>query len=139
MLLTTTYLGQQQKGNSLLSFRGKKKFSAAEQYSELINASDISSKDMIAGLQNAGGINVTRSSLSVTLHVHCLYFFNVSLYYEGAGIAQSVYRLATCWKVRGSNPGGARFSAPIQTGSGAHPASCTLGTGSFPGVRAAGA
>jgi hypothetical protein len=29
------------------------------------------------------------------------------------------------------------FSAPIQTGSGAHPASCTMGTGSFPGVKAA--
>jgi hypothetical protein len=32
-----------------------------------------------------------------------------------------------------------RFSAPIQTGSGAHPASCTMGNGSFPGVKAAGA
>jgi hypothetical protein len=31
------------------------------------------------------------------------------------------------------------LSAPIQTGSGAHPASCTMGTGSFPGVKAAGA
>ena len=30
-------------------------------------------------------------------------------------------------------PLGARFSAPIQTGPGAHPASCTMGTGSFPG------
>ena len=28
----------------------------------------------------------------------------------------------------------ARFSAPVQTGPGAHPASCTMGTGSFPGV-----
>jgi hypothetical protein len=30
---------------------------------------------------------------------------------------------------------GARFSAPVQTGPGAHPASCTKGTGSFPGVK----
>jgi len=30
---------------------------------------------------------------------------------------------------------GARFSAPAQTGPEAHPASCTMGTGSFPGVR----
>ena len=38
--------------------------------------------------------------------------------------------------VQGSNPGGrARFSAPVQTGPGAHPASCTMGTGSFPGVK----
>ena len=27
---------------------------------------------------------------------------------------------------------GARFSVPVQTGPGAHPASCTVGTGSFP-------
>jgi len=29
----------------------------------------------------------------------------------------------------------ARFSAPVQTGPEAHPASCTMGTGSFLGVR----
>ena len=32
-------------------------------------------------------------------------------------------------------PVGARFSTPVQTGPGAHPASCTMGTGSFPGVK----
>jgi hypothetical protein len=30
---------------------------------------------------------------------------------------------------------GARFSAEVQTVLGAHPASCTMGTGSFPGVN----
>ena len=30
---------------------------------------------------------------------------------------------------------GMRFSAPVQTGPGAHPPSCTKGTGSFPGVK----
>ena len=30
---------------------------------------------------------------------------------------------------------GARFFAPAQTDPGAHPASCTMGTGSFPGVK----
>ena len=30
---------------------------------------------------------------------------------------------------------GARFSVPVQTGPGAHPASCTMGTGSFLGVK----
>jgi len=30
---------------------------------------------------------------------------------------------------------GARFFAPVQTGPGAHPASCTMGTESFPGVK----
>jgi len=32
-------------------------------------------------------------------------------------------------------PARSRFSAPIQTGPGAHPAYCTMGTGSFPGVK----
>jgi len=30
---------------------------------------------------------------------------------------------------------GARFSAPVQTAPGAHPASCTMGTRSFPRVK----
>ena len=34
-------------------------------------------------------------------------------------------------------PVGARFSAPVQTGPGAHPASYIMGTGSFPGVQRA--
>jgi len=32
-------------------------------------------------------------------------------------------------------PVGSRFSAPVQTGPGAHPPSCTMGTGTFPGVK----
>ena len=32
-------------------------------------------------------------------------------------------------------PVGARFSAPVKTDPWAHPASCTIGTGSFPGVK----
>jgi len=34
----------------------------------------------------------------------------------------------------GSNPGGGRDFPPVQTSPGAHPASCKMGTGSFPGV-----
>ena len=33
---------------------------------------------------------------------------------------------------------GARFSAPVQTGPEAHPTSCTMGSGSFPGVQRPG-
>jgi hypothetical protein len=33
---------------------------------------------------------------------------------------------------------GARFFAHVQTDSGAHPTSCTMGTGSFPGVKRPG-
>ena len=32
----------------------------------------------------------------------------------------------------------ATFSAPVQTGPGAHPASYTMGTGSFPGIKRTG-
>jgi hypothetical protein len=39
------------------------------------------------------------------------------------------------WRSGDRIPVGARFSSPVQTGTGAHPASCTMGTGSFPGVK----
>ena len=43
---------------------------------------------------------------------------------------------ATCSGLDGPGiPVGERFSAPVQTGPEAHPASCTMGTGSFPGVK----
>ena len=32
-------------------------------------------------------------------------------------------------------PVGTRYSAPVQNGPGPHPASCTMGTGSFPEVK----
>ena len=35
-------------------------------------------------------------------------------------------------------PVGVRFSAPVQTDSGAHPASCTMSTWFFPGVKSSG-
>jgi hypothetical protein len=35
-------------------------------------------------------------------------------------------------------PVGARFFAHVQNGPGTHPASCTMGTGSFPGVKRPG-
>ena len=47
-------------------------------------------------------------------------------------------KIETCYGLGG--PGiesrwGARFSAPVHTGPGAHPASNTMGTGPFPGVK----
>jgi hypothetical protein len=38
-------------------------------------------------------------------------------------------------RARDRFPVGARFSTPVQTGLGAHPASYTVDTGSFPGVK----
>jgi hypothetical protein len=49
--------------------------------------------------------------------------------------------ITTCygWTVRRSNSSwGTRFSAPVQIDPGAHPASYTMGTGSFPGVKRPG-
>jgi len=50
----------------------------------------------------------------------------------------SVVRIATGYGLDGlgiESRWGARFSVPVQTGPGAHPVSCTIGTGSFPGVK----
>ena len=51
----------------------------------------------------------------------------------------SVVGIATGYELEGpgieSRWGGARFPAPVHTGPGAHPASSTMGTGSFPGVK----
>ena len=55
-----------------------------------------------------------------------------------AKIAQSVQRLVTSWTVRDSNPGGERFSALVQTSSGAHISHYIMGTGSLPGVNRPG-
>ena len=57
-----------------------------------------------------------------------------------ARIAQSVQRLRYGLDSPGieSRWGGARFSASVQTGPGSNPASCTMGTGSFPGVKRPG-
>jgi hypothetical protein len=38
----------------------------------------------------------------------------------------------------GTHPGRARFSAPFETGPVAHPTSCKVDTGSFPGVKRLG-
>jgi hypothetical protein len=55
--------------------------------------------------------------------------------YGGPG---SSVGIATGYRLDGSGDQllvGARFSAPVQTGPGAHPASCTTGTRFFPGVE----
>jgi hypothetical protein len=49
--------------------------------------------------------------------------YGLSVCVGGAGIAQSVWRLATGWTVRGLDPGGGRDFP-----RGSLPASCTLGT-----------
>jgi hypothetical protein len=57
----------------------------------------------------------------------------------GAGIAQSVQRLATGWKVRGSNPGGGEIFRTYPDRPWDPPSLLYNGYRVFPGVKAAGA
>ena len=65
---------------------------------------------------------------------------SVHYVFSSVGRDSSVSIVTMGWMVQGSNPsgGGVRISAPVQTGPGAYPASCTVGTGSFPGVKQPG-
>ena len=47
-------------------------------------------------------------------------------------------QLATDWTVRGSNHDEANFTAPVETGPGAHPAYYKIRTGSFPRIKRPG-
>ena len=67
-------------------------------------------------------------------------FWTVSPEYEGSMLLRlgRAVGIATGYGLDG--PGiesrwGPRFSTPVQTGPGAHSASCKMGTGSFPGVK----
>jgi hypothetical protein len=85
--------------------------------------------------------NHTNSVLGNIVFCKLLKYFSLHLS-QGAGVAQSVWCLATDWTT-----GRSRFdfrqgqriiplASCVQTGSGTHPASCTMGTGGpFPGVK----
>ena len=85
----------------------------------------------------------TRSEESIVCLCVCVCLSNSVKTQKGSGLGKfcgpgSVVRIALGYGKDG--PGiesrwGARFSAPVQTGPGAHPASCTMGTRSFPGVK----
>jgi hypothetical protein len=68
------------------------------------------------------------------LYKHLL---SLSFYTCGAGIAQSVTDSLGAGRSGDQISVGARFSTPVQTGPGDHPASYTrtMGTGSFPGGK----
>jgi hypothetical protein len=71
------------------------------------------------------------------MHLYVLSYYFAKLINNHFGPGSSV-SIVTDYGLDG--PGfesrwGARFSTSVQTGPGAHPASCTKGTGSFPGVN----
>jgi hypothetical protein len=93
-----------------------------------------------------------RLSFNGTVNALCIYHHSIMIYRYcmlpefscGAGVAQSVQRLATGWTTEGSEFE-SRYRqdfSPLQSVQtvGAHPASYPMGTeGSYPGGKAAGA
>ena len=82
-----------------------------------------------------------RLTMLRTLSRHCIEHYKLSDVYLIYGEPGYVSRYSDSLQARRSGdriPVGARFSAPVQTGPGAHPASYTMGTGSFPGVKRPG-
>ena len=57
---------------------------------------------------------------------------------SGRGYCSWCCYLLRAWRPGDRIPAGTKFSAPVQTGPGAHSPSCAMGTGSFPGVKRLG-
>jgi len=77
--------------------------------------------------------------LCTVKHDHCSIVFTDRMGFIGKSVISDCVRNMLSIKVyscvKKKNPGGGRNFPPVQTGPGAHPASCTMGTGSFPGVN----
>ena len=79
------------------------------------------------------GLTGTLTKISEPLNEKCTYTQLI--------LHTPIKQLYLQWRAgrsEGRIPVGARFSATVQTGPGAHPASCTMGTGTFPGVKRPG-
>jgi len=75
-----------------------------------------------------------------TFHsVHSLIYGGCIHLCEGPGSSVGIATELRAGQSGDRIPVEARFSAPVQTSPRAHPASCTMGTESFPGVKSAGA
>jgi hypothetical protein len=79
-----------------------------------------------------------RSQVWVGTELHLVGYFswvNIVTHQGGPGSSVGIVTGYGLDSLRIKSRWGARFSAPVQTGPGAHPASCIMGTGSFPGVK----
>ena len=75
----------------------------------------------------------------VSIHIDCM-IINLALH-RGTDGSEELSRYSESLRAGRSGdriPVGVRFSAPVQTAPGAHPASYTMGTGSFPWVKRPG-
>jgi hypothetical protein len=93
-------------------------------------------KAMLAAVQSTTFCLPCLVSKNMNIETYKITILPFVLYGYGAGVAQSVWCLATGCTIGVRSPAGAKdFSSVlcVQTGSGAHPACCTMGTGgSFP-------
>jgi len=110
-------------------------------FSRLIlgNISDCLFMDVYCPISPTMNFIYLRKNMMIYIYIYVLTFAMCYLYHDYlfCGPGSSV-GIATGYGLDG--PGiesrwGARFYAPVQTGSGAHPASCKMGTRSFPGVK----
>jgi hypothetical protein len=76
-------------------------------------------------------LSKTVISTSVSVYVSEIYVSHFS----GPGTSVVIATVLLAGRSGDLIPVGVRFSAPVQTGPGAHPASCTIGIGSFQGVN----
>jgi len=76
--------------------------------------------------------------MEVYLHSTCSQLRDAHMYSVGPGSSIGIATELRAGRSRIESRWGRDF-LPVQTGPGAHPASCSMGTGSFPGVEAAGA
>jgi hypothetical protein len=84
-------------------------------------------KWVVAGLFVASPVRVRNMAIKFRLYI----------YYRPARVAQSVWCLTTDWTTRRSRFEDFPSILCVQTGSGVHPASCLMGTGSpFSGGKA---
>jgi hypothetical protein len=99
---------------------------------EAINVINSDCVSVTLGIQHVNRMH--RFMLSAVASPAVAYFS--SLLYKRSGPGSSV---GTATGRSGDRiPVGAKFFAHVQTGPGAHPASCTMGNGSFPGVKRPG-
>ena len=76
-------------------------------------------------------------SVSLSQNSIIEYDDTLNLYSEGTGL-KFLLCVGKGWMVRGSSRGRGEIFCTVQTGTGTHPASCTLDTGSIPGVKRPG-
>ena len=72
-------------------------------------------------------------------NVQSVLFYWVTSRWHIVDPARVSQRQATGWTIRNSNSVRAKFSVPVQTSPGVHPASCTMSIGALPWGKVAGA